>query len=183
MSSPGAGKTTLLERTARDFRAVGELFVIEGDQATLRDAERVREAGARVAQVNTGAGCHLDANMVLAAARQLELPRGATLIIENVGNLVCPALFDLGERARVVVASATEGDEKPVKYPHMFRSADVVMINKVDLLPYVHFDTAAFVRQVLQLNPDATILEISAAHGSGLENWYQWLKQTKTIGI
>ena len=142
-SSPGAGKTTLLERTIRELGVDRPIAVIEGDQETLLDAERIRAAGARAVQVNTGAGCHLDAAMVHRALETLDPTPGSFLFIENVGNLVCPALFDLGERSKVVVISVTEGTDKPLKYPHMFAAAGLVIVNKIDLLPYVDFDLEA----------------------------------------
>jgi hydrogenase nickel incorporation protein HypB len=176
MSSPGSGKTTLLERTIREFG--GELSVIEGDQETLFDAERIRAAGCRVVQVNTGSGCHLDAEMLSHALENLDPAAGSTVFIENVGNLVCPALFDLGETSRVVIMSVTEGADKPLKYPHMFRSADLVLLNKIDLRPYVDFDTGAFLGWVRQINPRAATLQISATTGVGLPAWYEWLTST-----
>jgi hydrogenase nickel incorporation protein HypB len=176
MSSPGAGKTTLLERTIRELGAELGLRVIEGDQETTRDGERIRAAGCNVIQINTGAGCHLDADMVGRALRQLDPPSGSVIMIENVGNLVCPALFDLGERAKVVVASVTEGDDKPAKYPYIFRGADVIVLNKMDLLPHVDFQVAAFEQAARELNARALIFQISATRGDGLEAWYQWLR-------
>ena len=140
VSSPGAGKTTLLERTICDLGAEMPISVIEGDQQTLHDAERIQATGCRVVQINTGTACHLDASMIGRALQQLDPPRDSVVMIENVGNLVCPALFDLGELAKVVVISVTEGDDKPIKYPHMFRASEVMILNKVDLLPYVEFD-------------------------------------------
>ena len=173
MSSPGAGKTTLLERTiAESDRAVS---VIEGDQETLFDAERIRRAGARAVQVNTGAGCHLDARMVSRALEQLDPEQGSLVFIENVGNLVCPALFDLGELRKVVVISVTEGDDKPLKYPHMFAAADVVVLNKIDLLPYVDFDPDRLIRDARTLNPDIAVLPVSAKTGESLDLWRRWL--------
>ncbi|MBD8869438.1 hydrogenase nickel incorporation protein HypB [Nocardioides donggukensis] len=173
MSSPGSGKTTLLERTiAASDRPVG---VIEGDQETLFDAERIRAAGARAIQVNTGAGCHLDAAMVQRALTDLAPEPGSVLFVENVGNLVCPALFDLGELRRVVVISVTEGDDKPLKYPHMFAAADLVVINKTDLLPYVDFDTARLRADARRINPDVELLELSARTGDGFAGWQQWI--------
>jgi len=176
MSAPGAGKTTLLERTIRELGAELGIRVIEGDQETMRDGERIRAAGSTVIQINTGAGCHLDAEMVGRALRQLDPPPCSMVMIENVGNLVCPAMFDLGERAKVVVASVTEGDDKPAKYPHMFRAADVIVLNKMDLLPHVDFHVPAFEKTVRELNPRAQIFQISATQGNGLEAWYQWLR-------
>lgn len=173
MSSPGAGKTTLLERTiALSERTVS---VIEGDQETPFDAERIRAAGARAVQVNTGAGCHLDASMVDRALAQLQPEPRSLLFIENVGNLVCPALFDLGECARVVVISVPEGDDKPLKYPHMFSAADLVVVNKIDLLPYVDFDVARFTADARKLNPRVGVLPVSARTGEGLDAWLSWL--------
>jgi hydrogenase nickel incorporation protein HypB len=175
MSSPGAGKTTLLERTIRDLD--GPCAVIEGDQETLLDAERIKATGAPVVQINTGAGCHLDAAMLHRALHTLSPAHGSTLFIENVGNLVCPALFDLGEAARVVVLSVTEGPGKPLKYPHMFAATDLVLLNKVDLLPYVDFDVAEFERDVRRVNPSAALLQVSATRGDGLTEWYDWLRR------
>jgi hydrogenase nickel incorporation protein HypB len=175
MSSPGAGKTTLLERTIRELGR--PVFVVEGDQATSRDAERIRKAGARAVQVNTGAGCHLDAHMVGHALEELDASRDALVFIENVGNLVCPALFDLGERAKVVVTSVTEGDDKPIKYPHMFRASTLLLINKIDLLPHVSFDVAACVRFAREVNPEVEVIELSATRGDGMGKWCSWLEE------
>jgi len=175
MSSPGAGKTTLLERTARDLGGEVAISVIEGDQETALDAGRIRAAGCAVVQINTGTGCHLDAAMVSGALRALDPPAGSLLVIENVGNLVCPALFDLGEAARVVLASVPEGADKPVKYPAMFRRADLVLVTKTDLLPYVPFDVAGCEAAVRQASPGAQVLPVSATAGAGLPDWYGWL--------
>jgi hydrogenase nickel incorporation protein HypB len=175
VSSPGAGKTTLLERTIADLGV--PISVIEGDQATSRDADRIRAAGARAVQVNTGAGCHLDAHMVAHALDDLQPPPRSLCLIENVGNLVCPALFDLGERAKVVVASVTEGDDKPLKYPHMFRAGALIVLNKVDLLPHVIFDVERFIANARSLRPDVVVLPLSATRGDGLGDWYGWLRQ------
>ena len=175
MSSPGSGKTTLLERTGRDLAGKLALSVVEGDQETALDADRIRTAGCEVVQINTGAGCHLDAAMVASALRTLGPAPGSVVVIENVGNLVCPALFDLGETARVVLASVTEGTDKPLKYPQMFRSADLVVITKTDLGPYVNFDVAQFGACVGQISPQATMISLSAVSGSGLPSWYDWL--------
>ncbi|KUH97992.1 hydrogenase nickel incorporation protein HypB [Mycolicibacterium acapulense] len=174
-SSPGAGKTTLLERTIRDLNSARPVAVIEGDQETLLDAERITAAGARAVQINTGAGCHLDAEMVHRALHELDPERGSVLFIENVGNLVCPALFDLGEHSKVVVISVTEGDDKPLKYPHMFAAAGLVIVNKIDLLPYVDFDLEKCCGYVRSLNRDAQILAMSAATGDGSSRWYDWI--------
>jgi hydrogenase nickel incorporation protein HypB len=174
MSSPGAGKTTLLEATVRALGGVLPVWVIEGDQETAFDADRVRAAGAPVVQINTGSGCHLDASMVRSALDRLE-PAGGVVLIENVGNLVCPALFALGESARVVIMSVTEGADKPLKYPHIFASATVVLLNKVDLLPYVDFDLARFERDLRMVNPGVELLPISATRGDGVAEWIAWL--------
>jgi hydrogenase nickel incorporation protein HypB len=175
MSSPGAGKTTLLERTAADLAGQLAIGVIEGDQETALDAGRMRRAGCRVVQINTGTGCHLDAAMVGRALGALDPPAGSVVVIENVGNLVCPALFDLGEAYRVVLASVTEGADKPVKYPHMFRHADLVLVSKTDLLPYLEFDIARAVADINTLSPAAQVLPVSARSGDGLSHWYGWL--------
>jgi hydrogenase nickel incorporation protein HypB len=176
MSSPGSGKTTLLVRTLGDLGGDLDISVIEGDQETLLDAERIGATGARVVQVNTGAGCHLDATMLASALRTLAPPDGSLLVVENVGNLVCPALFDLGETARVVIMSVTEGADKPLKYPHMFRTADLVLLNKIDLLPYVDFDVARCVEGARRAKPGVEVIEVSATRGDGLELWYDWLR-------
>jgi hydrogenase nickel incorporation protein HypB len=177
MSSPGAGKTTLLERTARDLAGELVIGVIEGDQETTLDADRMRAAGCRVVQVNTGTGCHLDAAMVRDALTALDPPHGSVVVIENVGNLVCPALFDLGEAHRVVLASVTEGADKPVKYPHMFRSAGLVLVSKTDLLPYLDFDLARCTADLAAISPGAAVLPVSARAGDGTGRWYDWLRQ------
>jgi hydrogenase nickel incorporation protein HypB len=178
MSSPGAGKTTLLERTIIDSGLT--LSVIEGDQETMVDAERIRAAGARSVQVNTGAGCHLDAAMVRRALDQLQ-PETGVVVIENVGNLVCPALFDLGEARKVVIISVTEGDDKPLKYPHMFSAADLIVINKTDLLPYVDFDVDRLTRDARKLQPGVDVLALSARSGDNLDRWFEWLKVLSTV--
>lgn len=175
MSSPGAGKTTLLERTIRDLSATTPIAVIEGDQETLLDAERIRSTGCAVVQVNTGAGCHLDATMVHDALAALEPASDTLLFVENVGNLVCPALFDLGEHAKVVLISTPEGTDKPLKYPHIFAVADLVIVNKVDLLPYVDFDLEMCVRHAKSVNPDVELIALSATTGEGLDQWYRWV--------
>ena len=175
MSSPGAGKTTILERTIREWGGSAAISVLEGDQASSEDADRIRAAGATAVQINTGTGCHLDAHMVAHGIEQLKLSRDSVLLIENVGNLVCPALFDLGERARVLVVSVTEGEDKPVKYPHMFCVADLLLLNKLDLLPYVRFDIQRFKKLTLQTNPHLQIIPLSAQTGEGMRDWYRWL--------
>jgi hydrogenase nickel incorporation protein HypB len=178
MSSPGSGKTTLLERTIRDSGLA--LSVIEGDQETTVDAERIRAAGARSVQVNTGAGCHLDAAMIHRALDQLQPERGV-VVIENVGNLVCPALFDLGEARRVVIISVTEGDDKPRKYPHMFSAADLIVINKTDLLPHVDFDVDRLTTDARALRPGVEVLTLSARTGENVDAWYAWLANLQPV--
>ncbi|MCV7278569.1 hydrogenase nickel incorporation protein HypB [Mycolicibacterium flavescens] len=176
-SSPGAGKTTLLERTIRELSPRRPVAVIEGDQETLLDADRIKAAGARAVQVNTGAGCHLDAAMVQRALRTLDPEPESLLFIENVGNLVCPALFDLGEHGKVVIISVTEGDDKPLKYPHIFAAAELVIVNKIDLLQHVVFDVKKCCGHVRSLNRRAQILTLSAASGDGSAQWYEWIDE------
>jgi len=183
MSSPGAGKTTLLERTLRELGREMAIGVIEGDQATVRDAERIRAAGGRVVQINTGSGCHLDADMIAAALRELDPPARSLVLIENVGNLVCPALFGLGERAKVVMMSVTEGEDKPLKYPHMFRASDVMVLTKLDLLPHLDFDKTRCLEFARRINPRLEILETSAAGGQGLAAWYARLRASVSEGL
>ena len=177
VSSPGSGKTSLLERTITDLHDTLPMTVIEGDQQTLRDADRIAAAGAPVLQVNTGKGCHLDAGMIKRACEELQPPQGSVLMIENVGNLVCPALFDLGEAAKVVIISVTEGDDKPLKYPTMFAAADLCVINKIDLLPHVNFDVEACEAAARQVNPKLEFVRLAATTGEGMELWYRWLRQ------
>jgi hydrogenase nickel incorporation protein HypB len=175
VSSPGSGKTTLLARAIRDLRNRLPISVIEGDQATSRDADRIREAGAAAVQINTGTACHLDAHQVGHALGELRPPPRSCVVIENVGNLICPGLFDLGEEQRILVASVTEGEDKPVKYPHMFRSAGVIVLNKIDLLPHVSFDVGRFLGFVREVNPRTRVFSVSATRGDGLSEWYEWL--------
>jgi len=177
MSSPGSGKTTLLERTTKELAHRMTISVIEGDQETALDARRIKAAGSKVVQINTGVGCHLDAAMVAQGLRGLDPPSGSVVVIENVGNLVCPALFDLGEGARVVLASVTEGADKPLKYPHMFRQADLVLLNKTDLLPYVDFDMKQYMTDLRRAAPNALLLQISATNGDGIQAWYDWVQR------
>ncbi len=180
VSSPGSGKTSLLERTLADLKGQSTFFVIEGDQQTLQDANRIAATGASVVQINTGKGCHLDADMVHRALHQLNPTDQSVVFIENVGNLVCPALFDLGESARVVVISVTEGDDKPLKYPDMFASANLCIINKIDLLPYVNFDVSKAVDYAKRANPKMKFIEVSATTGQGMNLWYDWIEHSKS---
>jgi hydrogenase nickel incorporation protein HypB len=177
MSSPGSGKTTLLEKTIESLKNEIEIAVIEGDQQTLFDAERIEKTGARVVQVNTGNGCHLDSSMINNAAKKLGLKENSLLMIENVGNLVCPSLFDLGESKRVVIISTTEGEDKPLKYPTMFESADICIINKTDLLPYLNFNVEKTKEYALKVNHHLTFFELSATTNEGLEDWLNFLKE------
>jgi hydrogenase nickel incorporation protein HypB len=176
VSSPGSGKTTLLERTIRDLGSETPIAVIEGDQATANDGARIRAAGAPCVQVNTGTGCHLEADMIARGLAELKPAVGAVVLIENVGNLVCPALFDLGEHAKVAILSVTEGEDKPLKYPHMFRASRVMILNKIDLLPHVDFDVESAVANAKAVNPDITVLRVSARTGEGLADWYDWIR-------
>lgn len=175
VSSPGSGKTTLLVKTLSELKQKIELAVIEGDQQTTRDADRIAAEDVPVLQINTGKSCHLDAHQVGHAIDELKLRERSLLFIENVGNLVCPSLFDLGEDKRVVVLSVTEGDDKPLKYPDMFRGADLMLINKIDLLPYVDFDAQQCISFSKKINPDIEVLQISATHGDAMEKWHDWL--------
>lgn len=178
VSSPGSGKTSILERTLSDLKTELSFAVLEGDQQTANDADRIAATGVPVHQINTGAGCHLDAHMVGHGVEHFDLEATDILMIENVGNLVCPAAFDLGEDLKVAVLSVTEGEDKPLKYPQMFRAAQVMLINKIDLLPYLRFDVEkckAFARQV---NPQIRILELSCHSGEGMAAWYDWLRSS-----
>ncbi len=177
VSSPGSGKTTLLERTIKDLKDEFKLCVVEGDQATAHDGERIRAAGAAAVQINTGSGCHLEADMLGRALQHLKPSAGSIVMIENVGNLVCPALFDLGERCKVVIFSVTEGEDKPLKYPTMFGAASIMILNKIDLLPYVEFDVARAIANAKQINPDIVVLRLSGRTGEGFEAWYEWLRK------
>ena len=176
VSSPGAGKTTLLERTLTDLQATLRVAVIEGDQATSNDAQRILATGARAVQINTGTGCHLEADMLERALGLLRPEPDSVVMIENVGNLVCPALFDLGEQAKVVIFSVTEGEDKPLKYPHMFAAATLAILSKIDLLPHVRFDSQRARENALSVNPSLQWLELSAYSGDGLPRWYEWLQ-------
>ncbi len=175
MSSPGAGKTTLLERTIGRLHRQLSIGVIEGDVETTADAERIEAAGAETVQINTRGACHLEAHMIRAALEEIDLAHIGLLFIENIGNLVCPSAWDLGEDIRVVVISTTEGDDKPAKYPQMFATSQVMVVNKLDLLPYIDFDLAKAKRQALAINPRLRIFEVSCRTGMGLDNWCEWL--------
>lgn len=176
ISAPGSGKTSLIECAIRELRETVGIGVIEGDPDTTRDAERIARLGVPVVQINTEGGCHLDATMVLRALDELDIRGIRLLFIENVGNLVCPVMFDLGETYRVAVASAAEGHDKPAKYPALFRTAHVTVLNKVDLIPYLDFDETQFTADVTRLNPDAPILRVSCRTGEGVSEWVRWLK-------
>jgi len=185
VSSPGSGKTTLLTKTINDLKADLDICVIEGDQQTTNDADRIRETGAPAIQVNTGKGCHLDGHMIGHALETLAPKKASTLFIENVGNLVCPAGFDLGEAHKVAILSVTEGEDKPLKYPDMFFAADIMLLNKIDLLPHLNFDVEKCMAYARQVNPGIQILQVSATTGEGMEDWYQWIRlahQTRLIG-
>jgi hydrogenase nickel incorporation protein HypB len=179
VSSPGSGKTSILEKTIQALIPTRKIAVIEGDQQTLLDAERIEKSGAPAIQINTGSGCHLDARMVELALEKLEVESGSILFIENVGNLVCPAMFDLGEAKRVVVISVTEGEDKPLKYPYMFQSSHLCLLNKSDLLPYVDFDTEKAIGYARSLNPKLEFILVSAKTGEGMNLWYDWLARQK----
>ncbi len=179
VSSPGSGKTTLLCRSARDLAARWPVAVIEGDQQTSFDADRIRETGVPALQVNTGKGCHLDAHMIGHALEELRPADQSVLFIENVGNLVCPAGFDLGEAAKVVILSVTEGEDKPLKYPDMFAAAGLMILNKVDLLPHLAFDVERCVDFARRVNPGIELIRLSAGSGEGLEQWYDWIARRR----
>ena len=181
VSSPGAGKTTLLVRTINDLKARHSIEVIEGDQQTSNDAERIRATGVPAIQVNTGKGCHLDAHMVGHALNRLPLQSGGLLFIENVGNLICPAAFDLGETHKVVVLSVTEGEDKPMKYPDIFAASDLMLITKVDLLAYIEFDVALTIEYARRVNPRIEALLVSARSGEGLAAFYAWLDRRTMV--
>ena len=177
VSSPGSGKTTFLERTLSDLKDKIDFQVIEGDQQTLNDARRIEAINIPVLQINTGKGCHLDGDMIQRALKKLNPKDSSVLMIENVGNLVCPSMFDLGEALRIVIISTTEGDDKPIKYPDMFHSSQLCIINKIDLLPYVNFNVEKAKEYAKQLNPKMRFFEVSATTGEGMEEWYQYLKE------
>ena len=181
VSSPGSGKTTLLTRTLEDLKNEFLLAVIEGDQQTANDAERIRATGVKALQINTGKGCHLDAHMVGHALEPLKPEAGSLLFIENVGNLVCPAAFDLGEAHKVAILSVTEGEDKPLKYPDMFHAADLMLLNKIDLLPHLNFDVQQCIENARRVNPRIKVLQVSATSGEGMQSWYQWLRATRIV--
>ncbi|MBP6234672.1 MAG: hydrogenase nickel incorporation protein HypB [Saprospiraceae bacterium] len=176
VSSPGSGKTSLLEKTLTDLKGELDFVVIEGDQQTTNDADRIHATGTKVTQINTGKGCHLDSHMIFHALQGLKPKENSVLFIENVGNLVCPAMFDLGEKERVVIMSVTEGDDKPLKYPDMFHTSTLCIINKTDLLPYVPFDINKAKENAKKVNHKLEIIEVSCTSGEGLSQWYDWLK-------
>lgn len=176
VSSPGSGKTTLLTATIDRLKERAKIAVVEGDQQTSFDADRIRATGVPAIQVNTGKGCHLDAHMVGHAAEQLGLAENSVLMVENVGNLVCPAGFDLGEAHKVVILSVTEGEDKPIKYPDMFAAADLMILNKIDLLPYVDFDVQKCIDHALRVNPKLQVMKLSATTGENLQAWIDWIE-------
>jgi hydrogenase nickel incorporation protein HypB len=183
VSSPGSGKTTLLVATIEKLKGIAPVAVIEGDQQTANDAERIRATGAPAIQVNTGKGCHLDGHMVGHAFDTLHPAGGSVLFIENVGNLVCPAAFDLGEAHRVVVLSVTEGEDKPLKYPDMFASADLMLLSKVDLLPHLEFDVEACIANARKVNSSIKVLKVSARSGDGMDAWVGWLQAARVLAF
>jgi hydrogenase nickel incorporation protein HypB len=181
VSSPGSGKTTILEKTISHLIASGKIYVIEGDQQTLLDTERIERAGAPALQINTGTGCHLDAQMIESALKKFDVEANSILFIENVGNLVCPAMFDLGEQKRVVVISVTEGEDKPLKYPYMFETSHLCIINKSDLLPYVDFRTEEFMKNASIVNPALEFITVSSKTGEGMNKWFDWILTQQKI--
>lgn len=183
VSSPGSGKTSLLVRTLTDLKDELSLSVIEGDQETTQDADRIRATGTSALQINTGKGCHLDAHMVGHALETLKPAAGSILFIENVGNLVCPAAFDLGEAYKVAILSVTEGEDKPLKYPDMFHAAQLLLLNKIDLLPYLQFDVQKCIEYAKRVNPAIQVLQVSAITGEGMQQWYQWLRMNQQLRL
>lgn len=183
VSSPGSGKTTLLVETLKRLNKSRHCYVVEGDQQTSNDADRIRETGVTAIQINTGKGCHLDGHMVGHAVEHMSPCDGSLIFIENVGNLVCPAAFDLGEAHKVVILSVTEGEDKPIKYPDMFAAADLMLLNKSDLLPHLDFDVEAAKENALRVNPDITILTVSARTGEGFDHWLTWIEAARTMKL
>ncbi len=181
VSSPGSGKTTLLTRTITDLKERFSMAVIEGDQQTVNDAERIRATGVKALQINTGKGCHLDGHMVGHALEALAPEANSILFIENVGNLVCPAAFDLGEAHKVAILSVTEGEDKPLKYPDMFHAADMMLLNKTDLLPHLQFDVQQCIANARRVNPKIRVLQVSATTGEGMQAWYDWLAASRQL--
>ncbi len=183
VSSPGSGKTTLLTRTIEQLKAQLPITVIEGDQQTSHDAERIRATGVKALQINTGKGCHLDAHMVGHALESLKPDSCSVLFIENVGNLVCPAAFDLGEAHKVAILSVTEGEDKPLKYPDMFHAADLMILNKIDLLPHLDFDVERCVDFARRVNPGIKVVRLSAKTGEGMTDWFNWINATRQLAL
>lgn len=181
LGSPGCGKTSLLEKTIIGLKGELSMAVIEGDLFTTKDAERIEQHGVPVVQINTGGGCHLDANMVSSVLDDLDLASLDLIVIENVGNLVCPAEFNIGEDSKVTVLSITEGEDKPLKYPTIFKQASAVILNKVDLLPYTNFDMQAATKDITSIHPDVVLMEVSCQTEAGLSKWYEWLKEQVRI--
>lgn len=177
LGSPGCGKTSILEHTISGLKNELSIAVIEGDLFTAKDAERIEQHGVPVVQINTSGGCHLDANMVASVLDNLDLENLDLIVIENVGNLVCPAEFNIGEDAKVTVLSITEGEDKPLKYPLIFKQASTIILNKIDLLPYTTFDRDSAITDITSINPSALLIEASARTGQGLDQWYNWLKE------
>ena len=177
VSSPGSGKTSILEKTLQDLKEKISFSVIEGDQQTMQDANRIDALNVPVIQINTGKGCHLESDMIYNAVKKLNPVENSVLMIENVGNLVCPSMFDLGENKRIVIISVTEGEDKPLKYPDMFHGSDICLINKIDLLPYLDFDLEKLKSYALKVNPELIFFEVSATTGQGMKLWYDWMQQ------
>ena len=183
LSSPGAGKTTLLLKTIEETRGEWPLAVVEGDQQSSLDAERIQATGIPAHQINTGKGCHLDAHMVGHALEHLQPEMNSLLFIENVGNLVCPAAFDLGEASKVVILSTTEGEDKPLKYPDIFHAADILVITKTDLLPHLDFSVGHCIANARRINPELAVLPLSATTGEGMDAWYRWLRMARQAAV
>ncbi|MCB1752047.1 MAG: hydrogenase nickel incorporation protein HypB [Gammaproteobacteria bacterium] len=183
VSSPGSGKTMLLTRTIEDLKGELAVTVIEGDQQTDNDAERIRATGVKALQINTGKGCHLDGHMVGHALQRLKPADGGVLFIENVGNLVCPAAFDLGEAHKVTILSVTEGEDKPIKYPDMFHASDLMILNKTDLLPYLDFDVEKCIDNARRVNPGIRVLQLSARTGEGMAGWCRWIRAARQLAL